>query len=865
MRSALASVSLLVVAAIVWLLITGSADPAPAGARVEAAAGAPAPAATVSTSIPAPAAPEPARQLAPLVDAGAPSNVRVVTFGSEEGVAGATVRYMPPNFDWQKLTDAERQQFSSERDSEARLQHLGAETTTGADGGCSVPVGASGTQVTARSGELYAEAYVRADAKEPTVLALRPDRALHALVVDAAGRPAPGIRLQAQRIAGATEPAGRERSGIWLGETDATGHYQQQHFQTLADKNAIQTFELWASSLGASSPTVRIEATEPPAEVVLHLPVAGAVTVHVRDIDGKPIDPALLGDAKVRLNSLDKQPAGAQELNATLNMNQSDTAAIDAGGDARFPCVAFDRWLIVRQGYSVDQLSVAGPTLANPALELTLRETADDVILTGTLLQQDGAAFAERAFMVSYRADGNSGSRSARTDANGRMRCNLSHYAKGLQATLGFATMPSPGAAGMAVELPPRKLQAGVLDLGEVRLQPFGILIAGRLHCDEGVDCKRANFEFERKVGERWNQEFNLYPDWQPDGSFVAHSGIAKGEPMRLIVHEGAYLPVEPIGFRAGDTDVTVSLRAAGSATATFLIDERTPVDRLALRLRRTQPPEQLDWRQQMMQRHADMQLSHKDGHASRSWTGLEPGTYQLTAACQGNGEPFLTIDSIEIGGGPCTDPRLSDIDLRGRLRRLEIRATGADGAPITDANAFVLITSKSDEWNGYSLRSGVATIATATAVDLWVLAKGHRMATAEAVSDSCSIALQAATEAQLAVTIPSPLPDGAKVRLRLLPKLGLSKRAQLTLDNGSGMGLESFLLEQSPVAADGSATVTVRWPGEYSIEGTVGLGDRGGSYFRDFEPRTLTLPAAGTVALRIGKGEFDKALQRMR
>jgi hypothetical protein len=863
MRGVLAFVSLLVLVVLAWVL-TGTGE-APVQGRLQAE-----PAVTVAPAAKTPelAPTPPERQLAPAAIDGPAANVHVVAFGSDTGVAGVAVRFQRPGLDWQKMSAAERQEYNRLRSDEAAFQQrFGAEALTDAAGSCRVPTDQYGTPLRARSGELYAEGYLAPDQKEPVVLALRADRTLRVRVVDAGGKPAMGVRVQAQRVAASTAADAERQPSVWgLGETKADGRCDYPHSQLIAGKEATFLADLKAQLAGGEGPAVRVDLAAPPTEVVLHLPVTGAVTVHVRDSKGQPLDPGFLGDAKVRLVALAKEPASSREMSDAQNRGEAVSTAIDAGADAHFPFVAFDRWLLVHLGYSIDPLSVAGPTLLNPAIEVTLRESDDDVVLTGTLLQADGAPFAELEFMLSYRSGGSSGSRSARTDARGRMRCNLSSYAKGLQASLGFSTNQLSASDALAIELPPRQLQAGITDLGEVRLQPFTTLVAGRLQCDDGVDCKRANFEIERKVERGWAQEFNLRPEWQPDGSFAVRSGIAKGETMRLVVREGPYLPVAPIEFQAGDTDVLIPLHAAGNATATFLVDERTPLDRLTIRLRRTQPPERLDPRGQMMQRFADRDVLYaKDGRAARNWTGLEPGTYQLTAACQGSGEPFLDIDAIQIHGGACSDPRLVDIDLRGRLRRLEIRATGTDGAPITDANAFVVVRSKGDDWNGYSLRSGVAAVATATAVDLFVLAKGYQMAAADAVTDSRSIALQPAAEAQFAVAIPSPLPDGAKVRLRLLPQLSVSRRASITLDTGRGMGLDNFFVEDVLLAADGSATMPVRWPGEYAIEGTAAMGERGGAYLRDFEPRKLTLPAAGAVTLRIGQGEFDKALQRMR
>jgi hypothetical protein len=248
-----------------------------------------------------------------------------------------------------------------------------------------------------------------------------------------------------------------------------------------------------------------------------------------------------------------------------------------------------------------------------------------------------------------------------------------------------------------------------------------------------------------------------------------------------------------------------------------------------------------------------------KDGRVQRDWQGLKPGRYRLQALCAGVAEPIVAIDAVEVIDGPCADPRLVDIDVRGRVRAFEIRATASDGTPITSRDAFVVIRSSGDDWCGFQLAAGFVKIAAPAAVDLIVVAKGHKAAFVNGVFDARTIALEAAPETHLALVLPSPLPEGAALQLRLKPTLELPRRARMQLDNGSGMGAESFFVEEAIVDALGKVTVPVRYPGPYTIEASLSFGQRGGTYIRDFEPRTITLPATGEVALRVGQKGFDR------
>jgi hypothetical protein len=62
------------------------------------------------------------------------------------------------------------------------------------------------------------------------------------------------------------------------------------------------------------------------------------------------------------------------------------------------------------------------------------------------------------------------------------------------------------------------------------------------------------------------------------------------------------------------------------------------------------------------------------------------------------------------------------------------------------------------------------------------------------------------------------------------------------------------------------SATVLVRFPGAYSLEGRLSTGgSRGGAVLRDFEPREVTLAGTGDVVVRVGQKGLDRALEQSR
>ncbi|HEX6813079.1 MAG TPA: hypothetical protein VF384_15755 [Planctomycetota bacterium] len=794
--------------------------------------------------------------------AGPTGEVQVVRFDTRTPIEKATVYSWPPDFEW--WNPEARPPGLSGKDYDALRQRMSLAFTTDGEGRCRVPLGKFGAQVTAVKDELWGQGHVPKDAAAPVVLALRADHTLRVLVVDAGGRPARGVMVRAIR-------SGDRPMNLGLGVTDAAGRLEHRHVQQLASEDPTAKIELAAEMTGGESAPVLVDVTAPPPEVVLQLPPCGTVTVHVRDADGKPIDATFLGEPSVHLTTFDERPGNENAEREALNrLNRAyGGVGIDERGDAVFDRVALDRFVIASAGSTLRSAVVAGPTLENPHVEVTVSEGADDVVLTGTLLDAQGMPYATSPFMATCTYRGMRAQRGL-TNASGRFRIAVTGLPAGQPIAVSFDTKVANKDAPQACELPPRLLTKGRNDLGEVRLAPLSILVEGRVVRADGGEPVQVPILIERKRDGRWQQE---YPqaEWGKAGAFTMRSGIAKGTPIRLLVMASGFLPVAPIECAAGDTGIELALQKGGSARATFLVDDTVPLERLTLRFRPTDSPQQVSrpdgiaGLMELMRNHPTAPQA-KDGRVQQDWQGLKPGRYRLQALCTGVAEPIATIDAVEIAEGPCADPRLVDIDLRGRIRVFEIRATTSDGTAVASRDAFVVIRSSGDDWSGFHLGAGVVKIGAPSVVDLVVVAKGHKTAFVNGVSDARTIALEVAAETHVALVLPSPLPEGAALRLRLRPALELPRSARLQLDTGRpGLSVADFFAEEAIVDAAGKATVPVRCPGLHTVEATLSFGPRGGAYIRDFDPPTITLPASGEVAVRVGQKGLDQALETAR
>src|SRR5690606_6197826 len=168
-------------------------------------------------------------------------------------------------------------------------------------------------------------------------------------------------------------------------------------------------------------------------------------------------------------------------------------------------------------------------------------------ILTGTLTTPEGEPFASREFAVSYRTRGGFGSRGGSTDASGRFRCNIGGYAADRRCTLQFRAGSPLRPGEESIELEERELVRGRNDLGVVQLREQQTLLAGRLVPDRGVTVTQVHLQVHRQQDGRWSQDWSLQPKWSDDGAFSFPGAATRGEPLRLVVGGGPYLPVDPI------------------------------------------------------------------------------------------------------------------------------------------------------------------------------------------------------------------------------------------------------------------------------------------------------------------------------
>ncbi|MCA8973364.1 MAG: hypothetical protein KDC98_01515 [Planctomycetes bacterium] len=797
------------------------------------------------------------REAAPLAEAALAVDVLVVVAITGDPIGGATVRFAPSE-PYGVSTEEQRELAAlQELDLRAYLERIGGTAITDPTGHCTVMLPPGDVLLGASQGELFHARYVDSSAKGPIILALLPDRTLSILVLDADGLACKGAEIRAE-----AEWIGQGTSETRHGATDLAGRLEIRHAQCHVCDHLSDVRRIRASIGGCFSPMVEVDFSSPPAEIVLRLPPSGRVIVHVRDAQGRPLDLAYDAYRRVELTLLDQKPRSRREEYDLWNASRSarTAAALTPAGDAVFSHVALDKHLIAQHM----QLwrSHVGPTRAAPEVEITLAESALDAILTATVLRPDGSVVAESEIRVSFASSRGGGGYGARTDVAGRMRFNLSNDMDGETWRIGIALEATPR---LEVELPPRAICAGVNDLGEVRLQRRGILVAGRTQVDPSTPLDDVEIDVERYEDGEWSREW-LTADWGPDeGQFEIHGSMPPGSRLRLIADEGAFLTANPTEFEPGARDVVVTVIEAGAVHATFLVADDMAHSRLSTCLRHLASGREATPIEEGRGRlNLSKDRDEHGGRMERRWRHLLPGQYELTVSCTGNPEPILCLGPIEVPSGRDGAPKLNDIDLRGRLRRIEIRAMTADGSPIASPGAYVLVRSNEVDWHAYSLTTGVAVLFASTSVEAFVIADGYCIAHEPAILESSTVRLLPATESRIDVEVPLSLPADVGLRLLLLPTLDLSADSRAYFDNGPSDALRRFFAESPAVDSHGRAIVRSRWSGTFRVVAVLSAGGHVNTVDLRPRPDEIVLPASEGVRLALDAGDLGAALARL-
>lgn len=425
----------------------------------------------------------------------------------------------------------------------------------------------------------------------------------------------------------------------------------------------------------------------PKEPLVLAVGAAGAIEFEIQDEHARTFD--FDGDATVDFS---------RSMDSRDDMTRSHLRF--AKGRARVAPVAlgceWSVWVRIRHR-RLRSASGAGPTRNGEVVHATIATEAAGPTVTGRLLERDGTSVANRALLAfersvleergTYRGQGDS----TRTDADGRFSIDLQDVDLEVVrrplvlTTLRSATRPPCRAL---LDLPPH-LTRGTIDLGDVTVEEFPPTITGRIVRVGGSPLAGVEVGIERLDGKTSAEEYERFgfanSTTDDDGRF-AILGWPAGR-YRISCRKGGYGSPRELGkegvLSLPAQDVTLTLDRdrtdRGFVIASVLTDPlgHQMVRRIVARFQRSDgesPPATIPF----------------DDLGRLCWNTSEVGRYDVDVTLNevdDGREVLARVEGVEVNADAVTaDPRLQQIDLRGRLREVDVTVVDPDGRPAKDA-----------------------------------------------------------------------------------------------------------------------------------------------------------------------------------
>jgi hypothetical protein len=649
-------------------------------------------------------------------------DVRVIDGGTRRPVAGAEVRWAT-SVSYQQvalLPAAERKEYSGDREATAR--RFGWSARTDGDGKARVAATSHGAHVFATSEGRYAEIHVGGSQVAPAggwVLLLEADHTLRARVLDAQGRPAVGAQVGIRMFGKDDQPV-PNRGGIRpLLAKGPEAMVEFRHLQTwLKQGSSKRELEVarWRIALevpgvdhaGPGTSGVDFDVDQPPREPVeLRLPPTGRIAAR------------LLHEGQVLIDGVTFHVQRGND-----RAGASARHEVDADGWARIPYVGLGGELVVvaRTGHGETSKVVAAPLGEGQEVRVEL-STAELLALTGRFLGPDRQPLANATVESNFDLVVASGGGLVTTDAQGRFLWLLTnrHRATPQIKRLVFSQRPIDGPP-RSTTVTPREIQPGTTDLGVLVLEPEALVVSGRMRFDVPPTEQRIWFQVESlderrggKAEERWSQAASLTVSQQRDGRFEVR-GHATPARHRLTFPSTLHLPIAPVEFRIGQEDVEIPVVVGNVVQATCLIPDELPKDFLrGVFVPGFDPPMEhhpgeID-RFGRGNRYEAEGWGTMAGRCQLRWNGLPPGTYTVHLTAVGLGTPLASIDDVVLPLPEGGDPRLLEIDLRGKLQMLLVRLGNVpervDGRGQPPVLVFSMPQADDQLWQGLQFHDG--------------------------------------------------------------------------------------------------------------------------------------------------------------
>ncbi|MEM7203063.1 MAG: hypothetical protein AAF628_22575 [Planctomycetota bacterium] len=793
------------------------------------------------------------------LDSGVPQlTVRVVRHGSKQPVADAEVGFLAHGeVDWAKLDKAEA--LAASRRELSFYRARGNVRTTNAAGECLVPMAAKGMLITGRRGTLFGTVRLGQPQDEPLLLTLRPDHNLLVRVHEATGKPAVGLNVIMTKL--------EQQVTKRLGETDETGTTEDVHTQLYAEDAASCFVKLHAEGHGIRSSSVEVDLLHAPAVTVdLQLPPTGTITFQLVNDAGEAYRLGDLHPPRLTLSMHEQLPTGRTTRQSGSN------PTFDQQGRAVVAHIALDQFYMARALPLVRApITGPGPTSQQPELTVKVPVSAELVIFRGRALDAEGHPLSGKSLQLRAKYDRGESSLRGQINDTGTFALPFPHLDPGKEVHLSLqATAPRDhNAVPATLSLTePWTVHPGANDLGELQLREAPVLLSGTLVVPKALaSLQRIYWQCQEADGHGWESRHDVRTRWLEGRRFEVRGEATGDRPLRLSFGAGKYQPLAPLEFTPGTKDVQIRLTTGNEVRASMLVEQAGLAQRLRASLRPMHPePEAPAPRNRFLEIGDYVLREAPPDRLQAHWTGLASGRYRFTIECLGAVEPIVEVSDILVEAGAAQDPRLIDIDLRSRLRFVNIRVEDPSGAAATGQDAQIYVSDAAGEnWHRQLFREGVARILIADRADLRVLVPGHRFAHVRDVAEDRIIRLDVLPKLKVRIEWPFALPPELRPQLQLIPSIpGTTRHTRVHYENGSS-AIANRTRSEAWIDRRGTAVAQPAFVGEHKLRIALAPG-AGGHYLYAITPPTIDVldTTQPEITLEVDAEGLRRSLERM-
>jgi len=446
-------------------------------------------------------------------------------------------------------------------------------------------------------------------------------------------------------------------------------------------------------------------------------------------------------------------------------------------GEQEFPYVALGAQLsihVINGSIKLGKaVNFAGPQQAGEVVEVEFT-VEDFCLIQGQLTYADGTPVANVKLDARAKAKTGYGQMFDRmrvkTDPHGAFQISIPGVSLGneiLARSIILVEHPSQGPS-LRCELElPTELPRGNLDLGAHQLIAMPLALAGRVVDEQGEAVANALMQLKSKItmAGRGHSYWQFVQGGQSrsgaDGEFAIYAEVDDLE-LQLVTEASGYTE-QTLAVSLGQDDVEVSLLRGATLAGTIWLDSSVPAKHMRIRVELKADAEE------NRTYHNEAPLVPKHGVSDAyefHFRDLRTGVATLVLV----GPQFQNIkrtpDVVIQPGLDCTPAEWKDLDLRGRLKQIELHLFDSAGNAVhSEADAFLQ--------SGHSVSAQNAKLSMFMLdqmEDITIVASGYRVMELQQVSQSQDVVLQEGLELRLTIPTTLSLAEGVSLQAFLMP-----------------------------------------------------------------------------------------------